>query len=307
MALIVLVGACFFAAVLFLATDSRLRAWTMKWAAVIAITVGCLVYGYGYAVCTGLNPTALFRALLALCRMFGGVNDLASVQSAPLLREPALLAVFWLGHFLAFYVTASAAIATLGERMLRSIRVTLLRRGMLVLIYGVNDSSIDFGRSAVRSHRPVLYVDTGCSAGQESEIKAMGAVLDRQPDAVNPDAAFLRRIAIRPGKRRVLVAALQPNGGANLVFAQAFAKAMRDAGIRPEQISLLSCGIGEQAADLQEAGFGSVLDTDPSDLTARPSALRHDLLRRARPGRRGFPRRDPRIRPDGARPAAPDD
>ena len=99
--LIVLVAACFFAAVLCLAADTRLRARSMRVAAGAAIAVGCLMYGYGYAACQGLSLTSLFRALLALCRMFGGVNDLGSIQAAPLLQVPAVMAVFWMGHFLA--------------------------------------------------------------------------------------------------------------------------------------------------------------------------------------------------------------
>ena len=286
-ALIVLVGASFLAAVLCLATDTRLRAGSMRVAACAAIVIGCLSYGYGYAACQGLNLTSLFRALLALCRMFGGVNDLASIQSAPLLQHPAALTIFWLGHFLAFYVTASAAIAALGERLLRSIRVTLLRRGTLTLIYGVNENAILYGQSAMRAHRPVLYVDATCASGMEGEIKAMGAVLDRQPDAVHPTPGFLRRIGVRPGKRRVEVAVLQPEGSANLAFAQAFAEAMRVEGIHPEQVSLLSCGIGEPAAALQTAGYGSVFDTDPYDLTARMALRLHppcDMIRFATNG-----------------------
>lgn len=163
----------------------------------------------------------------------------------------------------------------MGERLLRSIRVTLLRRGTLLLVYGVHENSIHYGRSAVRNRRSVLYVDSSCSPAMEREIAAMGAVLDRRPDAVNPSPGFLRRVGIRPGKRRVEVAAMQPDGGENFAFAMAFAKAMRSAGIRPEQTALLSCGIGEQAIELQKAGFGSVFDTDPYDLTARQTIRVH--------------------------------
>ncbi len=275
MAMIVILAAFFIAAVLCLATDTRLRAGSMRFAATAAIVIGCLAYGYGYATCQGMSLTSLVRAMLALCRMFGGVNDLGSIQEAPLMKQGAVLAVFWLGHFLAFYVTASAAITTLGERLLRSIRVTLLHRGTLTVIYGVNDNSISYGRSVVRANRPVLFTDASCSASMEGEIKAMGAVLDRQHDAVNPTPGFLRRIGIRPGKRRVEVAALQPEGGDNLAFARSFAQAAQAAGVHPEQISLLSLGIGERAAELQAAGFGSVFDTDPYDLTARMTLQIH--------------------------------
>ena len=101
-------AACFFAAVLNLAADSRFRRILMRAAAIGAVAIGAVLYGYGYAYCMGLGFTSFIRALLALCRMFGGVNDLASVQDAPLFRIPAVQAVFWLGHFLAFYLTASA-------------------------------------------------------------------------------------------------------------------------------------------------------------------------------------------------------
>lgn len=275
LAAIVLVAACFCAAVLCLAADTKLRARSMQIAAASAVVIGSVMYGYGYAVCQGLTVTSLFRALLALCRMFGGVNDMGAIQEAPLLRYSAAQAIFWLGHFLAFYVTASAAIATLGERLLRSIRVKLLRRGSLLLIYGVNGNAVSLGRSAARAHRPVLFVDTACDPATENEIRAMGAVLDRQPDAVNPTAAFLKRIGLRPGSRQVEVAVMQPDGGANLTYARAFAAAMRSAGIRPEQAGLLSCGIGEQVTELQEGGFGSVYDTDPYDLTARMTLREH--------------------------------
>lgn len=94
LAMIVLLAAAFFAAVICLATDSGLRARSMQVSAAAAILIGSVMYGYGYAVCQGLNMTSLLRALLALCRMFGGINDLAAIETAPLMKYPAAQAVF---------------------------------------------------------------------------------------------------------------------------------------------------------------------------------------------------------------------
>ena len=124
---------CFIAAMLNLAVESRVRMRMTRAALVTAALLGAFFYGYGYAWCEGLHVYSLIKALLALCRMFGGANDLGAVQAAPLFRYPAAISVFWLAHYLAFYVTASATIAALGERLLRRIRVMWRKKGPLLL------------------------------------------------------------------------------------------------------------------------------------------------------------------------------
>ena len=115
--LVILVTACFLAAVLNLAAENRFRKYIMSAAIVCAVAVGAVFYGAGYAYCQGFSIASLMRALLALCRMFGGVNDFSAVSELPLFKSQALYSFFWFGHFCAFYVTASAAIATLGDRL----------------------------------------------------------------------------------------------------------------------------------------------------------------------------------------------
>ena len=272
-------AACFFAAVLNLAADSRFRRILMRAAAIGAVAIGAVLYGYGYAYCMGLGFTSFIRALLALCRMFGGVNDLASVQDAPLFRIPAVQAVFWLGHFLAFYLTASAAIAALGEKLLRRIRATLLRRGPLTLIYGVNANSVAFGRRAAQEkRRAVIFVDPDSGADGEGAIASFGGVTDRSADAVNGTVRFLKRINMRPGKRRLELAALHEDGRKNLEYARVLLASMDAKGIRPEQTSLLVSGAGEAANELQAlggSGYGDVYAFDEYDLVARMMTRDH--------------------------------
>ena len=271
--MILLVAACFFAAVLNLAAESRFRRMTMRAAIICAVCVGAVLYGYGYAWTMGISVISVLRALLALCRMFGGVNDLASVQAAPLFSSPVVLSVFWLGHFLAFYVTASAAIATLGERLLRHIRVKLLRRGPLLLIYGINSSSVAYGQRMVREkRRSVLFVDQEYSPVYESAIKAFGGVVDKSGEAFPPTARFLRQINMKPGSRRLEVAALEADGRKNLAYARQLLDVLTETGVRPEQTALLAAGAGEESAALQSTGgkgYGSVWAFDDHELTAR--------------------------------------
>jgi hypothetical protein len=71
-------------------------------------------------------------------------------------------------------------------------------------------------------------------------------VIEKNGD--QPDGALLRRLGIRPGKRRVEIAALHDDGFKNLAFAQALLKVLEEARIHPDQTALLARGVGEEAA-----------------------------------------------------------
>ena len=277
--MILLLVACFTAAILNLAVDSGFRRKMTGGFIAAALTIGILSYGYGYARVQGLNFTSLIRALLAVCRMFVGVNDLGSIQEAPLFSRPAVQALFWTGHFMAYYVMASTAIAAVGERLMRRIRTTLLRRGPLLLIYGISADSVAYGRRMAQEKRvSVLYVDEDYNQVFDSAIKAFGGVVEKSSSALEANERFLRQIGFKPGKRRLELAALDPDGRKNLEYARALLDAMNARGIRPEQTSLIAAGAGESASALQtlkEAGYGSVYAFDEYELTARMMIREH--------------------------------
>ncbi len=274
LSIIVITTACFFAAVLNLAVENRFRNRIMGAFTGIAVCAGIAIYGYGFSFVFGASPVAVLRALLAVCRMFGGVNDLGAIQAAPLFAHEGMIAVFWLIHFMAFYVTASAAIAAVGGRMLRHIRVTRLRRGTLLIIYGANKDSVEYaGRQITALHRSVVFIDQSCDAALEAAISAAGAVLDKR-GTQQMNRTFLRQLGVRPGRRRIEVAALHEDGVKNTAFAHAFLSAAESAGIRTEQTALLIRAVQEeQAGSLVVSqcayGYGSVLAFDEYELAAR--------------------------------------
>ena len=271
--MILIVAACFVAAVLNLAIDSRFRRRLTRFALVTAGIIGSVFYGYGYGWILGLSIPSVIRALMALCRMFGGINDLASIQAAPIFQLPAALSVFWLGHFLAFYVMASATITALGERLLRQLRVRMLRRGPLLVIYGINARSVGYGRRMAREkHRSVVFIDQEYNASFENSIKSFGAIIDSGTDALAGNLRFLQKMNMKPGSRRLELAALHTDSLKNLNYARALLDSMTARGITPEQTSLLAAGLGHEAAALQalgEAGYGSVFAFDDYELQAR--------------------------------------
>jgi len=270
---IMITAACFFAAVLNLAMENRFKKHIMSAFTAIAVVMGILIYGYGFAFALGASPAAVLRALLAACKMFGGANDLSAIEGAPLFAHGWATAVFWLVHFMAFYVTASAAIAAVGGKVLRRIRVMRLHRGTLVMIYGVNDSALEYGREqAKRPERSVMFVTETCGAQQENAIHAMGAVLEKGLKA--PDAAFLRRMGMHAGKRRMEAATLHEDDMKNLAFAQNLLSALKSASVHPQQTALLMRSADEENATGLMAsegayGYGSVLVFDEYELAAR--------------------------------------
>ncbi len=270
--MILLVSALFLAAILNLAVKGRFQRFFTRAALTATGLIGATLYGYGFVQTLGFTPLAVFRALLALSRMFAGINELSAIQEAPLFRIPAVLFIFWLGHFLGFYVTASATISALGEQLLRRLRVLRLRRGPLLLIYGVDERSVAYGRyRAQRDRRAILYVDPD-NTEQESVLKAFGAVTEKREGALEPDRRFLKRIGMKPGSRQLEVALLHRDSQKNLDYAAALSASLAAAGLHPEQTSLTALGAGgiqEAFQELTGKGFGSVYTFDDYELAAR--------------------------------------
>ena len=80
---ILLTSALFLALILSLTADKQKRNRITRIAAAAAAVMGVLFYGSGFSYALGFSPIALMRSLLAVCRMFGGVNELSSIQAAP--------------------------------------------------------------------------------------------------------------------------------------------------------------------------------------------------------------------------------
>ena len=278
-AMILILAAFFLAAIMNLAVDSRFRKGLTRFSLVFAAVAGIFFYGYGYAWKRGLNLVSLIQAMFALCRVFVGANDLDTIKEAPLFQYPVVLAVFWLTHFLAYYVMASAAISTIGRKALYRLRATLLRRGPLVLIYGIHAQSVKYGRYLAREWQcSVVFVDQEYNAVFDEDISAFGGVVEKGADALAGNTRFLKQLNIKPGKRRMALVALKADGRENLRYARALLEAMTKSGIRPDQTILVAAGAEKEAASMQAMegeGYGSVYAFDEYDLTARCAVQDH--------------------------------
>ncbi|MBE5766137.1 MAG: hypothetical protein E7335_03015 [Clostridiales bacterium] len=271
-AIVVIAAASLFAAVLNLSTESRFKKRVKNVFFTLSLLFGLLLYGYGYSYVSESIPIAVIHTIMSVCQMFAGANDLGAIQEAPLFSLNWGILVFWLMHFMAFYVTADVAATTLGSKLLRRIRIALSRRGTLLLIYGINDNSLAYGKMHSRDlRRSVVFIGRATPA-QESAINNVGSVLEKTND--QPDAALLRRFGIRPGKRHIEVAVLHEDGAKNLDFSRKLLETFKKAGILTDQTTLLMRNVDEDLAcsliaSKNTYGYGSVMAFDEYKLAAR--------------------------------------
>ena len=234
---------------------------------------GTLFYGYGFYTNYGSIPQAVARTLFAVFCMFLGRNEIGAISSAPLFQSPVMLIFLYLTHLLALYCTASAVVAAIGTRLIRTLNLLLLRRGNLSLIFGVSDETVSFAQKLQKKTKK-LFVDSGNGSSFDSKILHMGSLMFSDNDAKNGTADFLRHIGFRPGKRSLSVYCLDDNPSANLRYAQSLLGSLEKAGILPEQTSLTLILPDESvSSDFQASGsrygYGSVLAYEREALLAR--------------------------------------
>ncbi len=235
---------------------------------------GILLYGYGYSVQFESIPQVIARTLFSVFCMFLGRNEIGAISAAPLLKHPAMQVYIYVVHLMALYATASAMAATIGTRLIRTLRLLVLRRGDLAVIYGTDENTVGFAEQLLKNKKStVVMVDTGSGSSFDGRILRMGSLLLSTEDAKKPTSAFLKRIGLKPGKRRFSLYCLS-DASSNLRYASAMKELLEAAGVYPAQTNLTILLENEEAGAQLEAsegryGFGSVYAVDVPHLAAR--------------------------------------
>ena len=278
---VILLSAAFFVVVIFyIALEQEKRERITGIAFFIAALGGIVLYGFAYSHGhEGLfvHMSAVLRTLIDVGRMFVGMNNEAVFREAlenAGLNGSVLVVLFWTIHFLAYYSMASAAIMALGKGAIRRLRQFLLRVKNVVVIYGVNDSSLAFGRHmSSDKHNSLVFVGRADSS-QESVIRQMGALLYNDDVSLRPQNAFFKRLAMRDDKQKLHLYALDTNEDANIKYAVNLLKVLKEENFDPARTDLVLLGQEEShGGDLQVGkdhyGYGEVKAFDHAELTAR--------------------------------------
>ena len=242
--------------------------------------IGIITYGYGFSVLFPSLPQAVMRTLFAVFGMFLGRSEIGTVSAVPGLSTPVMQMVMYLTHFLAIYCTASAVIAAIGKRLLRTVRLFVFRRMDLNLIYGVNEASVNFAEQIRKEQKGhVIFIGTDPGSRFESSLDRLGCLLFDDSEAKAASPAFFKRIGMKPGERHLSIYCLDFSPSANLRYAQSMNALLKQTGCLPEQASLTAVlGMGHSGAELlaqtnssagSSGAFGSVLAVVKPDMLAR--------------------------------------
>lgn len=270
---IIITAACFMAAILSLATSKAANSRILGVCAIIAIAVGIGSYGYGYSYKEGFSATVVLKTLLVTCRMFGGIFDYTVVDGTPLFEHETVRILYWVGHFLAFYLTANAAISVLGKRMMKHLRTAMLRWGDMCLVYDANPDSIRLTGQR-RKGRAMVLVTERADEAVSAMADALGGVEFPGGRALCADDKFLHSIRVKGDRRPVDVYCIGSDPSRNLRYAEALLPALKSQGVSPETASLFLLGVPEDQADRllaqdEHYGYGALFACTQYDLIAR--------------------------------------
>ena len=270
----------FFAMILLLAAQPKFAARMTRICIVLAGIGGLFFYGYGFAVTVDHFGLATIRALLAVLGTYLGRMDFSSISDAPLMQSSLMQMLFWIVHLIAMYAFASAAIITVGAEALRKLRLWLVRRGTLHLIYGVSSDTLDLARELLAQKRgTVVFVDTKAAPENAAAIAKVGCVLRSDSSALQADSTFVRSIGGCRKNRSIHVYALEGLASDNLHYARRLLKTLQESYVEPDQTSLVirireNTDLSGLQALGDRYGYGTVTAVQEAALAAR-TLIRH--------------------------------
>lgn len=264
----------FFALVINMALRPSSSAKLTVFLMMLSVIGGSMFYGKGYSDVTGDFALSLVRTPFSVIGMFLGKNDLSAIAGSSWVNSLPGVMCFWALHLIAFYSIASAALITIGAEGLRSLRLFLAMRGDLVIIYGVNEESLQLGKECRAGNKSsVVFVAENESDGMVKDIINMGMAVITGTDAVRSDVSRLKMLRVN-SRERIEVYALDEEAQKNLIYAIGLRDAFEKMGVSPQITSLTLPGTEEIITPMLQVsedsyGFGFVNAFDAPELMAR--------------------------------------
>ena len=273
---IILFSALLFCAmILNLAAKPKFTRGLIGACALISAIGGLILYGIGFQHTLSDPVLRIVRTVLAVSRMYAGINDYASVSAAPLYSQTVWQTLFWIVHLMAFYATASASISALGSAALKRVKYWLQRYGSSVIIYGISDDTVEFGRSLMSGDvHNIIYVGSQPDGACDAAINAAGGLVRSDLSALNPDRKFLKSVGSEKGAPDLTLYALDADTNKNQFYAKALLSALEEAGVDTTHVKLVMRSSDDSvesglARTKDRYGYGDVKNFTDVSLTAR--------------------------------------
>ncbi len=281
--IILIAAAVFLALIVWFTVDTK---HVKKWTGIsflIAIAGGLIIYGnIDAAQFKDMPVIAVLRTVVHVGKMFGNAGDSAHDSFVDVVGDTLITSVFyWLVHFFAYYSVVSALVLAIGKDIVKSFRTWILRFRDIELIYGIDDDTIRIGETIVKD-RHISLVFVGKGNVSDSFINRTGALVYDDSDAMKPNAKFMKRLAIKGGKRHIRVSALSSDDEQNYTYAVQMKKCLEEAGVAPANTELVmfarAAMLGTELQALGDHyGYGSVKVFDRTELAARLMLMKYPI------------------------------
>lgn len=282
---VIVLSILFLAVIMLLDTFNKKNKYATTIVACITLLGGFVLYGVGYAAKEDDLFIAAFKTATSAIKMFAGGDGGKDIVDTWIFQYPVVLYSFEFVHFMALAVTAKAVLFTFSAGLIRRLLLFFKRKGKLVIIYGVNETSIKFGSSLNKDRKKsVVYVDDKSAKDYSNIIKSWSdGILISDENAVNPTESFLKQIGAFNSTRKIIVYTLSDDEVANIDYATKLNKVLKEQTVIPkDNVSLtllanmeMEYGNMFQADENEKYGFGSVLTLDIPYIAARHLVSRY--------------------------------
>lgn len=285
-----------FALTVFLATIFNMalkndNSWRTVAVALTGAFIGAFFYGYGYSVIAGNPLVAIPKTVLAVCGMFVGRWDITTIEDTPLLSaNPVLRCLFLTSHFMTFYSFVNVVLMRLGSGVLKKLRIRLVRKNDLYIIYGVSDETVRFAnrlRDSWKKGAPrvsILFIPESGDPDLAKMTEQNGWACRNDSDALYPNDRFLRSLGIKPDndRRKITLYALSSEENRNRRYASALLEALKKARVPAENLSLTICTdnaaeVARMQAYKKHYGYTDINSFELQSLTARLLTLEYPV------------------------------
>lgn len=258
-----------------LALNPKISRRIIGFCALFTAIGGLIVYGTCYSSMIANPLLAILRSVFSVCTLFLGESGYEQVCEAPLFQYVAFEVFFWILQFMGIFSTTGAAVSVIGSRFLNKLRLYVLRRKPLSILYRVSQDTVEFGGELAESSRhAVLFIDESPDSACAGTIASLNCVLRSDAAALSASVRFLKSIGISGRRRHIHLYVLSQDETANRMYAAAFLTALEALRINPDKTSLTILGPEDETENRfleteSRYGFGNVISVNPPDMAAR--------------------------------------
>lgn len=242
----------------------------------VALIGGLVFYSRCFSYEYSQNPfMAIMQTCYIVCLQFLGESPYEIMQAFledTDLRTQLIMTVLC---FCGVFTTAGTAIAAIGSKFLRKIRVWLQWRTPLAIIQPLNPETLEFARELIQDKQDlVIFADETPDPACVEAAEQLGCLVRTDKDAVEGTARFLNSIGVRKGSRKLSVYALSSDQFSNRQYARNLVQAMQQRDLHPHQTSLTIFG-NEDSTDNKvlcadnNYSFGSMMCISQEQMAAR--------------------------------------